>query len=195
MAAAFLAGGARLLQLRLKHVAPRDLLEATRRLLPLARRVGARVIVNDRPDVAAAAGADGVHLGQDDVSVAVARAVLPPGAWVGVSTHDVEQARTAERDGADYIAVGPIFSTTTKADALPPRGLALVAAVRATVRCSIVAIGGITPERSPEVLAAGADAVAVIGALVRTDDPAAAVRLFLQRSLAAGCPADGPGMR
>lgn len=182
LAAAFLAGGARLLQVRLKHLTPRAVLAETRRVLRLARGVGARVVVNDRPDVAAAAGADGVHLGQDDVPVAVARAVLPRGAWVGVSTHDVVQARTAEADGADYIAVGPIFATATKADALAPRGTALVTAVRAAVRRPVVAIGGITPERCREVFAAGADAVAVIGALVRADDPAAAVRAFLRRA-------------
>src|SRR5207302_77408 len=127
-------------------------------------------------DVARAAEADGVHLGQDDLPVAAARRVLGAGRRIGVSTHDLEQARAAEAAGADYIAVGPVYATTTKPDALAPRGLALVSAVRAAVRCPLVAIGGITPETAAAVRAAGADAVAMIGALVRAPDPEAAVR-------------------
>ena len=100
---------------------------------------------------------------------------------LGVSTHDLEQARAAEAAGADYIGVGPVYATTTKSDALAPRGLALVTAVRAAVRCPLVAIGGITPETAPAVRAAGADAVAMVGALVRAPDPAAAVREVLAR--------------
>jgi len=181
LAAALLDGGARLLQLRLKDAPARVLLEEARAIVALVRAHGAMLIVNDRADVAAAAGADGVHLGQDDLPVAAARAVLPPGTLVGVSTHDLAQAAAAERDGADYLGVGPMFATTTKADALAPRGLALLAAVRAAVRCPLVAIGGITPETAPAVLAAGADAVAMIAALVRPADPAAAVRALLER--------------
>jgi len=181
LAAHLLAGGARLLQLRWKAASARELLAAATAIRALARPRGALFLVNDRPDVAAAAGADGVHLGQDDVPVAVARRVLGAEAIVGVSTHDLDEARAAERAGADYIGVGPVYATDTKARALPPRGIALVRAVRAAVRCPIVAIGGITPETAPDVRAAGADAVAMIGALVRAPDPEAAVRDTLRR--------------
>jgi thiamine-phosphate pyrophosphorylase len=181
LAAALLAGGARLLQLRLKAAPARELLEVARAVLPLARQAGALLIVNDRPDVARAAGADGVHLGQDDLPVAAARAVLGTGGIVGVSTHSVEQARAATAAGADYLGVGPVFETTSKVGALAARGLELVRAVRATVTPPLVAIGGITPGTAPDVRAAGADAVAMIAALVRAPDVAAAVRETLAR--------------
>jgi thiamine-phosphate pyrophosphorylase len=181
LAAALLAGGARLLQLRLKDVASGDLLVAARAVRSLTTRAGALLLVNDRPDVARAAGADGVHLGQDDVPVAVARTVLGPGALVGVSTHDVEQARSAAAAGADYLGVGPVFATASKRDALAPQGLDLVRAVRAAVSLPLVAIGGVTPDTAAAVRAAGADAVAMIGALVRSPDVAAAVRSALAR--------------
>ena len=185
LAAALLAGGARMLQLRLKAAPARELLEVARAVRPLARRAGALVIVNDRPDVARAAEADGVHLGQDDLPVAAARTVLGPDAIVGVSTHSLDQARSAAAAGADYLGVGPIFETTSKAGALPARGLELVRAVRAAVPLPLVAIGGITPETAPAVRTAGADAVAMIAALVRERDVQQAVRDVLAR-LAAG---------
>src|SRR5882724_8858041 len=165
LAAALLRGGARILQLRWPGASARELLAAALAIRPLAR----------------AAEADGVHLGQDDLPVAAARRVLGAGRRIGVSTHDLEQARAAEAAGADYIGVGPVYATTTKPDALAPRGLALVSAVRAAVRCPLVAIGGITPETAAAVRAAGADAVAMIGALVRAPDPEAAVRDVLAR--------------
>jgi len=179
LAAALLAGGARLLQLRLKGATSRELLEAAEAIGPLARAAGALLLVNDRADIARAVDADGVHLGQDDLPVPAARRVLGAGRLVGVSTHDLDEARAAEAAGADYIGVGPILATTSKEKPLTPRGLELVRAVRAAVRCPIVAIGGITPETAPAVRAAGADAVAMIGALVRAADPAAAVREVL----------------
>jgi thiamine-phosphate pyrophosphorylase len=181
LAAVLLAGGARLLQLRLKPAIARELLAAAEAIRPLAHAAGALFLVNDRPDVARAVEADGVHLGQDDLPVAAARRVLGPGRLIGVSTHDVEQARAAVAAGADYVAVGPIYATTSKEAPLAPRGLALVRAVRTVVPCPLVAIGGITAETAPAVRAAGADAIAMIGALVRAADPAAAVRDVLAR--------------
>jgi thiamine-phosphate pyrophosphorylase len=181
LAADLVAGGARLLQLRLKDASTRELLAAARAVRALTTRAGALLLINDRPDVALAAHADCVHLGQDDLPVAAARTVLGPDALIGVSTHDVEQARTAAADGADYVGVGPVFATSTKRGALPPRGLALVRAVRTAVPLPLVAIGGITPETAAGVRAAGADAVAMIGALVRAADVAAAVRHALAR--------------
>ena len=181
LAAALLAGGARCLQLRWKPAAPRDVLDAARAIRPLAHDAGALFLVNDRPDLAVLAGADGVHLGQDDLPVAAARRVLGPGCIVGISTHDVAQARRAADAGADYVAVGPVYATTSKVGALAPRGLDLVRAARAVVPCPLVAIGGIDATTAPDVIAAGADAVAMIGALVRAPDPAAAVRGVLAR--------------
>ena len=185
LAAALLRGGARILQLRWPGASARELLAAALAIRPLARAAGALFLVNDRPDVARAAEADGVHLGQDDLPVAAARRVLGAGRLIGVSTHDPGQARAAEAAGADYLGVGPVYATATKPDALAPRGLALVSAVRAAVRCPLVAIGGITPETAAAVRAAGADAVAMIGALVRAPDPEAAVRDVLARLSAA----------
>jgi len=179
LAAAYLAGGARLLQLRLKDAPARALYEAALALRAVTRAHGARLIVNDRPDVAAAVDADGVHLGQEDVPVAVARRLLGPDRLVGVSTHDVEEARRALADGADYLGVGPVFTTTSKTAALPARGLELVRTVRALTDRPLVAIGGITPETAASVRAAGADAIAMIAALARANDPTAAVRATL----------------
>jgi len=176
LAEALLAGGARCLQLRWKPAPPRDVLEAARAIRLLAHAAGALFLVNDRPDLAILAAADGVHLGQDDLPLAAARRVLGPGRVVGLSTHDPDQARRAADAGADYVAVGPVYATTSKANALAPRGLDLVRAARAVVPCPLVAIGGIDATSAPDVIAAGADAVAMIGALVRAADPAAAVR-------------------
>ena len=176
LAAALLAGGARLLQLRLKAAPPRELLRVAEAIRPRARAAGALFLVNDRPDVAGAIDADGVHLGQDDLPVAAARRILGPGRLIGLSTHDVEQARSAHAAGADYVAVGPVYPTRSKTDALSARGLELIRAVRATMPLPLVAIGGITPEQAPAVRAAGADSVAMISALVRAPDVAAAVR-------------------
>jgi thiamine-phosphate pyrophosphorylase len=181
LAAAFLAGGARLLQLRLKHATPAEVLAAALAICPQARAAGALFLVNDRPDIALACRADGVHLGQDDLPIAAARRILGAQATIGTSTHDLEQARAAAAAGADYVAVGPVYATASKVNPLAPRGLELVRAARATLRCPLVAIGGITVETAPAVRAAGADAVAMIGALVRTADPAAAVRAALAR--------------
>jgi thiamine-phosphate pyrophosphorylase len=155
--------------------------ETARALRALTRAAGALFIVNDRPDVAAAVEADGVHLGQDDVPIAVARAVLGPERWIGVSTHDVAEARAALRAGADYLGVGPIYDTTSKAGALPARGLGLLRTVRDLTDRPLVAIGGITPETAAAVRAAGADTVAMIGALARASDPAATVRDLVAR--------------
>jgi thiamine-phosphate pyrophosphorylase len=160
-----LAGGARLIQVRDKEASAKELLEAARACVALTRAAGARLIVNDRADVALAADADGVHLGQDDLSVEEARELLGPDKIIGVSTHSLEQARRALETSADYVAVGPIYATATKENPDPVVGLELVRRVRELTERPLVAIGGVTPERAPEVIAAGADSVAVISAL------------------------------
>jgi thiamine-phosphate diphosphorylase len=186
---AVLAGGCRLVQLREKTLSLAELLPLAQRLVRRCREVGALLIVNDRADLALAAGADGLHVGQDDLPARQARAQLRPGMILGVSTHDPEQARRAVGDGADYVAVGSIFPTTTKVG-FQLVGPELIRRVRAEIPVPLVAIGGITAENAPSVLEAGADAVAVISAVCATADPEAATRAFLAR-IAPG--AVGPG--
>lgn len=177
---AVLAGGCRLVQLREKTMPLGDLLPLARSLARRCREVGALLIVNDRADLALAAGADGLHVGQDDLPARQARGLLRSGMILGVSTHDPEQARRAVADGADYVAVGSIFPTTTKAG-FQLVGPELIRRVRPEVPVPLVGIGGITVENAPSVLGAGADAVAVISALCAAPDPEAATRALLAR--------------
>ena len=160
-----LKGGARLIQLRDKEASAKDLLDAARACLKLTRAVRATLIINDRVDVAMAADADGIHLGQDDLTVAEARALLGQNKIIGVSTHSLAQVEAALATSANYFAVGPIFPTTTKANPAPVVGLELLRQARALTSLPLVAIGGITLENAAEVIAAGADSVAVISAL------------------------------
>ena len=181
LAGAILAGGARLLQLRLKDASSRTLYETALALRAITRTTGALLVINDRPDIAAAVDADGVHLGQDDVPVAVARTILGPTRWIGVSTHDVDEARAAVAAGADYLGVGPIYATTSKTGALEPRGLDLLKAVRGLTDRPLVAIGGITAETAATVRSAGASSIAMIAAITRAPDPATTVRDVIAR--------------
>ncbi len=174
--AQLLLGGARTIQLRDKDASPRELLEATRACLRLTTAVGARLIVNDSVDVALAAGADGVHLGQDDTPVEEARVRLGPDKIIGLSTQNLDQLRAGLETSADYLAFGPIFATVTKETTNEALGVEGVRQAQALVNRPLVAIGGITLHRAPRVILAGADAVAVISALYpvpdldRTDD-------------------------
>ena len=167
---AVLAGGARLLQLRLKTTATGELLATAVAVRELTAAAHATFILNDRADVARACGADGVHLGQDDLPVASARAVVGPDALIGFSTHSETQLAAARSVGADYLAFGPIFATTSKSAADPVLGCERLQTVRGITASPLVAIGGITAATAPAVLAAGADAVAVIAAIVRAPD-------------------------
>jgi thiamine-phosphate pyrophosphorylase len=168
--------GARLIQLRAKGLGDRAFLDCARGAVAAAHAAGALLVVNDRPDVARLAAADGVHVGQDDLAPGDVRRVLGPGFLVGVSTHDVGQASAARTSGADYVAVGPVFATSSKAAPDPVVGLQGVAAARAITALPLVAIGGITRANAATVIAAGADAVAVISDLLRAPDPAGAFR-------------------
>lgn len=185
VAEAALAGGADMIQLRDKTPDLRRLLPQARRIRAACRAHGALFIVNDRLDLALAAGADGVHVGQDDLPATVARRLLGPDLILGVSTHDLAQAGAAVNAGADYIGFGPMFGTRTKETGYTPRGTAMLREIRDTVRVPIVAIGGITLENVGEVIAAGADAPAVISAVAGAPDVAAAARGFQERVLAA----------
>jgi thiamine-phosphate pyrophosphorylase len=172
--------GVRLLQYRHKTASARELLDSSKRLSSLSRARGVTFIVNDRADVAALCGADGVHVGQEDLSVEDARAVVGAEALVGVSTHNREQFLRAVASSADYIAVGPVFSTTSKANPDPAVGLEFLRQVRPLTDRPIVAIGGITLERAADAICAGADSVAVISDILRAPNPVQRVRQFLE---------------
>ena len=176
-----LRGGARLLQLRWKRPGVADFFATATECARLAQVYGARLMINDRVDVALACGADGVHLGQSDLPLAAARRLLGARRWIGVSTHDVEQARVAAAGGANYVGFGPIFATSTKRTGYSPRGLEGLRQVRAAVTLPIVAIGGIDFDNAAEVIAVGADAVAMISALAGSPDAAGAARIALER--------------
>jgi thiamine-phosphate pyrophosphorylase len=184
---ATIAGGCRMVQLREKEWPSGTLLPLAERLRATCRGPGVTFIVNDRVDLALAVEADGVHLGQDDLPARAARRLLRPGMILGVSTHSVEQARAAQRDGADYVAVGSMFPTGTK-PGFQLVGLDLIRSLRPEVRVSLVGIGGITEANAADVVRAGADGVAVISAVCAAPDPEAATRRLLDRIRTARAP-------
>jgi thiamine-phosphate pyrophosphorylase len=156
-------GGATLIQLREKHMPAREFYEQAR----IALRPGVQLIINDRVDVALAVGAHGVHLGQDDLPPQAARRILGPDALIGYSTHNIDQAIAATKLPIDYLAIGPIFATTTKSDTAPVLGIDGLRAVRQAIGAfPVVAIGGITHANARQVIDAGADSVAVLSALL-----------------------------
>lgn len=172
-------GGARIVQIRAKGVSDRDLFALAQEALVAARESGVLLVVNDRPDVALMLGADGVHLGQDDLPPSEARRLLGAGAIVGLSTHTPAQLDAAAGEPVDYVAFGPVFPTATKRDAEPAVGLDRLRAARARTARPLVAIGGITTGNARETAAAGADGLAVISALLGAADLAAAARAFV----------------
>jgi thiamine-phosphate pyrophosphorylase len=184
LASAYLEGGARLLQLRAKGAPSGELLDLASAIVLRAHAAGGIVILNDRADIARLAGADGVHVGQDDLGPSAVRSMVGPASLVGLSTHTTEQVDRALREPIGYLAVGPVFGTETKATGYDAIGLDRVryAAVRAGARgVPVVAIGGITLERAADVLAAGARSVAVISDLLSTGDPETRVRAYVDR--------------
>jgi thiamine-phosphate pyrophosphorylase len=183
-ATACLDGGATFLQIRAKQAASGRFLEWSSAIVERARRFDALVVVNDRADVARVAGAGGVHVGQEDLAPALVRAVCGDQMVVGLSTHTMPQLASALAEAVDYVAVGPVFGTKTKATGYDAVGLAhvtsaVVRASRGARRLPVVAIGGITLDRAADVILAGAASVAVISDLLATGDPAARVGQFL----------------
>jgi thiamine-phosphate diphosphorylase len=174
-----LRGGAPSIQLRGKEMAAREQVELARALLAETRAAGALLWVNDRLDVALAAGADGAHLGQDDLPVEAARRISPPGFLLGISAETPELAVAAERGGADYVGTGPVYETGSKADAGSAIGLGRIAEVASAVGIPVVGIGGIAAANAGEVVRSGAAGVAVISAVMRAPDPEQAVRDLL----------------
>jgi thiamine-phosphate pyrophosphorylase len=174
--AAALRGGASAIQLRDKEATMRETLALGSALRGLTREHGALFIVNDRADLALALDADGVHLGQNDLPVAVARRILGPDAIIGVSTNLPEEARRAEEEGASYVGAGPAYLTSTKANTRALLGPQRIAMVRAATSLPLVAIGGITAAGVPALREAGADGICVIGAVLAAADPESATR-------------------
>ncbi|NCA82022.1 MAG: thiamine phosphate synthase [Opitutae bacterium] len=181
---AAVAGGVTCVQLREKSCGTREFIEEARASVAVLRGAGVPLIVNDRVDVALAAGAAGVHLGQRDMALADARRLGPPGWIIGISAESVEDAIRAEREGADYIGVSPVFATPTKTDTAPPLGLEGLRAIRAVVKIPLVAIGGIHTGNARDVIRAGADGLAVVSAIASADSPRAAAAA-LRREIAA----------
>ena len=174
------AGGAKVLQLRLKDHAAREFLTIAREVRTICQRCGCVLIINDRADIALAVDADGVHVGQEDLPLAAARQVLGPDKIIGVSTHDLAQATAAEREGADYIGFGPLFGTQTKATGYTARGLDQLQTIRAQVHVPIVAIGGMSAQRAPAAFNAGANAVAMISDIVLAEQVTRKVQTTLK---------------
>jgi thiamine-phosphate pyrophosphorylase len=172
--------GVRLIQYRDKKSSALQIFRAGVRLASRAHRRDYSLILNDRADIALAVGAGGVHLGQDDLPVELARKVVGPTSWVGYSTHSLQQVQQADSSSADYVAFGPIFTTGSKEKPDPVVGLEGLRKAREATDKPLVAIGGITVANARSVIEAGADAVAVIRDLMSTPDPAARAREFIQ---------------
>ena len=190
--------GVELLQYRAKHATTRQIFETSRLLCEKfaafpresarggPRPIKPRLIVNDRPDIAALLSAGGVHVGQNDLGVEQARAIVGNKCWVGVSTHNLEQVAAADKTSADYIAFGPVFPTATKEQPDPVVGLQMLAQARARTRKPLVVIGGITLARAAETYRAGADSLAVARDLISARDPQAQVSAYLKEAALAG---------
>jgi len=174
-----LAGGVRAVQLREKDLAARQLLELATAMRQLTRRFGAQLLINDRVDIALAADADGVHLGEAGIPADVARQLLGPARMVGVSCHDLPGARVAQERGADFITFGPVYATPSKAAFGEPVGVRLLAEAVCNLRIPVFALGGITAERVAEVLRSGAAGIALISSIISATSPQEAARELL----------------
>lgn len=170
------SGGADVIQLRDKELAGRELFNTACEIREITRSAGALFIVNDRIDIALASGADGVHLGQDDLPLYVARTLAPGKFIIGISVRSVTEAVNAEAGGADYVAVSPVFGTGTKPDAGPGIGTALITSIRKNISIPVIGIGGIRKENTREVIMAGADGIAVVSAVICSENPVSAAQ-------------------
>lgn len=177
--AAALAGGARCIQLREKDLASRQLFDLARELRRLTREYGARLLINDRIDVALAAEADGVHLGINSLPLGEARRILGPGRLIGYSAHSSAEALRAEQDGADFVTFGPVYHTPSKAAYGAPQGLERLSETARSLAIPVFALGGVKKTSISEVMAAGCHGVALISAIIGAADPAEATNELL----------------
>ncbi|MGA9773698.1 MAG: thiamine phosphate synthase [Blastocatellia bacterium] len=175
------AGGATFIQLREKLAAPREFYLSALEAMKVARRLGVQIIINDRIDIAMAVAADGVHLGQDDLPPERVRALVGQSRIIGFSTHNLKQALEADSTSVDYIAIGPVFQTSTKEKPDPVVGLEAFAEISLRISKPLIAIGGITLDRAQDTIAAGADSLAVISDLYATGDITGRAREFFER--------------
>lgn len=173
-------GGATVVQLREKDCSTRDFIEQALAIKEFLEDRGVPLIINDRVDVAQAVKADGVHLGQTDMPLGLAKKILGDSMIIGISAESLQDAIEAERGGADYLGVSPIYTTPTKTDTAPPLGLEGLREIRKAVELPLVGIGGLTGKNAAEVIRSGADGVAVVSAIVAADDPEAAARELKQ---------------
>jgi thiamine-phosphate pyrophosphorylase len=173
-------GGTTVVQLREKDCSTREFIEQALAIKDFLKDRGVPLIINDRLDVALAVKADGVHLGQIDMPLAMAKGILGDSMIIGISAESLADAMAAEKDGADYLGVSPIYATPTKTDTAPPLGLAGLREIRKAVRLPLVGIGGLNLKNSADVIRSGADGVAVVSAIVAADDPGAVARALKQ---------------
>jgi thiamine-phosphate diphosphorylase len=182
---AAVSGGVTVVQLREKHCSTGEFILLARQLKKLLQGSGVPLIINDRLDVALAVEADGLHLGQQDMAISDARRLAGSGLIIGVSAESFADALRAEREGADYIGISPVFATTTKKDAAAPLGLEGIRRIRAAVRLPLVGIGGVNVDNVASVIAAGADGAAVVSAIVAAENPEQAARALKKRIVSA----------
>ncbi len=175
-----LLGGVKFIQYREKQLSKRESYKIALQLREITRRFGAVLIINDDIDIAMAVDADGVHLGQEDFPVHAARKILGDSKIIGLSTHSLKQAEEAQGSGADYIAIGPIFKSTTK-DVREPLGVDIIKEIRKISRMPVIAIGGINENNMEDAIKAGADGAAVISAIIKKEDITAAVKEFIRK--------------
>jgi thiamine-phosphate pyrophosphorylase len=182
-----IAGGVTCVQLREKECGTREFLHEAFLLSKFLKPLGIPLIINDRIDIALAVGADGVHLGQKDMPIGIARQIGSPNWIIGISAESLDDAVSAEKEGADYIGVSPVFGTPTKTDTSPPIGLDGLQRIRMAVKTPLVAIGGINSSNAGDVIKAGADGLAVVSAIISADFPgksAAKIRAEIERAKA-----------
>ncbi len=176
-----LEAGCKFVQYREKNKSSREMFKEAKQLAELCKRKNALFIVNDRLDIALAVNADGVHLGQNDLPLGIARKILGKDKIIGTSNRSVKEAKESEKAGADYISIGPVFYTDTKKDAGLPLGLELLKQVRTITKLPIVGIGGVNEENLEKVLQAGVDSVAIISAIVSTETPGKSAERIIEK--------------
>jgi len=174
-------GGATVVQLRAKNISTREFLDIGMKIHSFLKKKRVPLIINDRIDIALALDADGVHLGQKDMPLQIARKILGKEKIIGISVNNIEEAVEAENNGADYLGVGPVFPTTTKPDIRTPLGIEGLRKIREKIKIPIIAIGGINKSNVHEVYSTGVDGIAVISAIIFASDPCKAAReLFVE---------------